>query len=657
MIAGSFDLRPPGRTTAVSARRVLVLAPHPDDEVLGCGGTLAQLAQRGAEVRILFLTDGGALPGADEVARRAYGGRRWAEAGRAVSELGLVQPPVGLDLPDGQLEHRREELAAGLRRELLAGAPDLVFVPSPLEVTADHRAAFTALHAVLSVARLEDGDELATVVRDLTVLAYEVNHPAYPDVLVDVSTELPRIEAAMAHYSSQEERHAYLAAGLGLRRYRTLSLPAGTVRAAEGFRRLRGADFVQRGLCELIAEMGGSFPAAASLEESFDGPLVSVVVRTKDRPALLAEALASLAGSLYRRLELVLVNDGGASPETPEDFPFPIRRVDLPSNRGRAAAANAGVAAAAGSWIAFLDDDDLILPEHYAVLVGGAKGAGVEVVYGDAAVVALELDPHGDDGGGRGGWREVERRLPYSRDFDLPWLLVDNYIPFMTALISRTALARVTPADGRPFDETLPIFEDWDLLIRLALDTPFHHLRRTTALYRHFRGAGHHALGEHGGARADFLGQKARVLARHAGAVTPERLATAVDHLRAAAVAAHEEMVRLRSALDAEQAARAAEEERFHRQRGELAAVSAERQRLEAAFAEASAELERLQRRELELAAVVDDQTDHLRRTYAEIERLNVALGALEVLPKRELLLWWQTKQKERISGGGKAGA
>lgn len=642
------DLAPPGRTSAVGARRVLVLAPHFDDEVLGCGGTLVQLARRGAAVRVVFLSDGGALPEAEESVRRAYAARRREESAAALLALGITEAAVTLDLPDGRLEFHGEELAARIRRELVAFAPDLVFVTSPLEVTGDHRAAFGALHAVLSTVRPEDGDALSSLVPALTVLAYEINHPAYPDVLVDVSAELPAISAAMAVYSSQEERHAYLAAGLGLRRYRTLSLPASAgVAAAEGFRRLTGSDFVAHDLAELVAKMGG----APVHREVALGPLVSVVVRTKDRPALLAEALASLAASVYRRLEVVLVNDGGVPPAIPADFPFPVRRVDFPTNRGRAAAANAGVAAATGEWIGFLDDDDVVLPEHFAVLVAGAVGAGVQVVYSDAAVVALELAPAGELASSSGGWREVERRLPYSRDFDLPWLLLDNYIPFMTVLFSRSALAAAS--DGSMlFDESLPIFEDWDVLIRLGLRTPFHHLRRTTALYRHFRGAGHHALGEHGTTRGDFLTHKARVIARHAAALTPERLAAAADRLRAAAVVAHEDTLRLRTELGERDAVRAeletkhfALEDHFHRQHGELVAVTEERERLTAALAEAQAELARVQPREAELAAVVADQTDHLRRTYAEIERLNVALRALEVLPKRELILWWQNQQ------------
>ena len=279
-----------------------------------------------------------------------------------------------------------------------------------------------------------------------------------------------------------------------------------------------------------------------------DGPTISVVVRTKDRPALLAEALASLAEGTYRRAEVVVVNDGGAPPELPEDFPLPLRRVDLAEDLGRAEAANAGVAAATGEWIAFLDDDDLAAPEHLAVLAGAASAAGVRAVYSDAAVVTYELaDSSGADGAG--GWREVERRLPYSRDFDPDLLLVDNYIPFNTILFERSLLdeldrvpakAGTGPADSGPFDPSLPIFEDWDFLIRLAARTPFHHVRRVTCEYRHFRGAGHHALGDRPRERADFLSLKARVIAKHREHLPPERLARVVDRLRAEAVEAAE---------------------------------------------------------------------------------------------------------------------
>src|SRR6185436_5083279 len=99
-----------------------------------------------------------------------------------------------LNLPDGHLAESLEAAVAGVRRALWSQRPDLVLVPSPLEVTADHRAAFAALHAVLSP--LRGGEVAESGAPD--VLLYEVNHPQYPDLLVDVTSGLSAIEEAMA---------------------------------------------------------------------------------------------------------------------------------------------------------------------------------------------------------------------------------------------------------------------------------------------------------------------------------------------------------------------------------------------------------------------------------------------------------------------------
>ena len=690
-------LLPPGETTAVAARRALVLAPHYDDEVLGCGGLLAQLAAAGARVRVLFLTDGsaaapeGAAAGASPAeAARAYADRRRAESARALAALGLGpgeggpgsreqggdEPPAEhLGLPDGRLAGHLDEAAEGIRRALLEHEPDLLLAPSPLEVTTDHRAAFAALHRVLGAIRPGGAaapDPLAAVASGLEVLLYEVNHPAYPDLLVDVSGELPRIEAAMACYESQQERYDYLAAGLGLRRYRTLSLPRGgpardpsgelpgdgaeaeSVSAAEGYRRLRAADFASHGPASLVRRLGG----VPELLEVREGPPVSVVVRTRDRPGLLAQALESLAAGTYRRVEVVLVNDGGAPPEAPQGFPFPIRRVDFPENRGRAAAANAGVAAASGAWIGFLDDDDLAEPEHLAVLAGAAAGApagaGRRAVYSDAAVVAYELAGDADPGV-PGGWREVERRLPYSRDFDPDLLILDNYIPFNTLLVERELFAELAGGgDGGPFDPALPFFEDWDFLIRLSRRVPLHHLRQVTCEYRHFRGAGHHALGESPRRRGDFLAVKARVLAKHAELLAPELLARAVDTLRAEAVDLGEEAARLRAEAAGARAEAAAErrsrgrlEERHYRLNGEAVSLRQERERLLGELDGAAAELRRLHGREEELVGAVEEQTEHIGRTYAEIERLNGILRQLQAASLPGLARWWRDQRRK----------
>lgn len=627
---------PPGRTERVVAASALAIAPHPDDEVLGCGGLLAQLAASGAAVRVLFLSDGGG--GVETVPDRAvYRARRKEESARAAEILGLAGCD-GLDLPDGSLSGHLEEIAAGLRRAILSQRPELLLVPSPLEGSADHRAAFAALHRLLAPLRVgradrSGGEHGLGGFEGLRILAYEVNRPAYPDLLVDVSAEAERLERAMAAHESQAERHPYWNAALGLRRHRTLTLPPG-VDLAEGYRRLSVDDFRTRSAAQLIRHLGG----VSDLLEVKEGPHVSVIVRTKDRPGLLAEALASLAAQTYTRTEVVLVNDGGAPPRIPEDFPHPVVRVDLPETHGRATAAQSGIEAASGSHVCFLDDDDLAAPEHLATLAGMVGGAGVRVAYTDAAVTIYEL--------GGDGWACRERRLPYSRDFDPDLLLLDNYIPFNTLLIERELLVTVGPLDA-----SLPFFEDWDLLIRLAALAPFFHRAEVTCEYRHFRGAPHHVFGERPRERGDFLSVKARVLAKHADRLAPDRLARAIDTLRREEVEAREEAARRKAegdglrrelaagatrfaALERAHAELSAErfawEERYHAAHGSASSLAAENERLSTDLSRQVEDLTRLYGEEQALRATIDEQTAHLGRTYAEIERLSGLIRAME---------------------------
>jgi LmbE family N-acetylglucosaminyl deacetylase len=616
--------RLPGKTTDVVAHKVLVIAPHADDDVLGCGGLLAKLAARGAAIHVLFLTDSS---GGTEVTehQQEYAERRRHEARAALELLGITSIEY-LDLPDGRLDQFMSLASGAIERTLIEVKPDLLLSVSPLEVTGDHQAAFAAVHRTLS--GLRGGGELDAAVADLRILLYEINHPGYPDVLVDVSSEIQALSEAIKKHSSQLDLHNYLKAAIGIRRYRTLSLPTG-VTAAEGFRELRPADFVTHSVAGMIRALGG----CPAVHERAEGPRISVVVRTKDRPELLRQALASLAAGSYRNVQIVLVNDGGATPERPAGFPFELTLVDLPDNRGRAAAANAGIEAATGDYVAFLDDDDLADSEHLTTLAGLASAEDARVVYTDAAVGIYEIDA-GE------GWRQVERRLPYSRDFDPELLLFDNYIPFNTLLIERTLLEK-----AGPFDPELPFFEDWDLLIRLSRLAPFHHLAQVTCEYRHFRGGGLHIFGERPSTdRPGFLATKGRVIGRYRELHTPELLARVVARLRDEAVAKGEE--------SAGRAAEAAElrrtlaslEEAYHRVNGERDsmrmerdAAVAERERLRDEVERCSRQLAILDGRmrqlfgdEAMLRGAMGETEEHLARTYKEIDRLNALIREME---------------------------
>lgn len=94
--------------------------------------------------------------------------------------------------------------------------------------------------------------------------------------------------------------------------------------------------------------------------------LVSVVIPTRNRPELLVRAVESVAGQSYRNLEIIVVIDGpDAETETALRALADVRLrvLPLPESRGGSDARNAGIAAAQGEWIAFLDDDDEWLPE------------------------------------------------------------------------------------------------------------------------------------------------------------------------------------------------------------------------------------------------------------------------------------------------------
>lgn len=94
---------------------LVVVAPHPDDETLGLGATMATLAARGIGVDVVCVSDGGAAyPGLDELERADLEARRRAELSCATALLGVAEP-IRLSLPDGRLAEHEAEITAELR--------------------------------------------------------------------------------------------------------------------------------------------------------------------------------------------------------------------------------------------------------------------------------------------------------------------------------------------------------------------------------------------------------------------------------------------------------------------------------------------------------------------------------------------------------------
>jgi LmbE family N-acetylglucosaminyl deacetylase len=121
--------------------RVLVLAAHPDDEVLGMGGTIALHALRDDDVRVVCVTDGSSTQYPDDPERRE---QKNEEARAAAAVLG-VQEYVHLDLPDMRLDAvPHVELNRVVEEHMREVGPDVVYTAHP-DVNRDHRALFDSV--------------------------------------------------------------------------------------------------------------------------------------------------------------------------------------------------------------------------------------------------------------------------------------------------------------------------------------------------------------------------------------------------------------------------------------------------------------------------------------------------------------------------------
>ena len=500
----------PYEASDLVADRILVLAAHPDDEVLGAGGALALAADRASTLRVWIATDGTAQEGAGTESPESYAARRRGEAQQAAKLLGLPSP-IFAGRTDRELAGD-SGLETAVRRQILEFEPDLVLCPSPAEIHPDHRALSEALYGAVASSRPEDPDH--DRFRFLRLAFYEISQPFLPNALVDIAGVAARKDAALREYASQQKVRDYAGALQGLNAYRRLTLEgSGPV---EAFRILPWSEASTRSLEEFRRTIG---PAVVG--DGSRGPApVAVVVRTQNRPALLAEALESLRAQTARPTRVVVVNDGGASVcSVVEPFrdAFEISLEEVPERRGRSAAANRGVEVAREDLVAFLDDDDRLFPDHFERLIAAHRSGPQPVVYSDAVTVQYRWD--GD------AWKPGPRALQYSLDFDPDFLLLANYIPLHTLLLPRALYQKL-----KGFDASFDYSEDWDFLIRASFETAFRHVRAVTCEYRVFEerdDPSHAKAGSDG-----FQEARRRIYELYASHRSEEGLARILDRLR-----------------------------------------------------------------------------------------------------------------------------
>lgn len=201
-------------------------------------------------------------------------------------------------------------------------------------------------------------------------------------------------------------------------------------------------------------------------------PLVSVVVPCYNAARFVAETVQSVLGQTLRDLELIVVDDGSR-----DDSAVVVRRQADPrlryvhqANAGVSAARNTGIAAAAGTYVAFLDADDTYLPGNLERKVAylGARPA-VPLVYSSEIVFDSDSGREVERTSGKGG-RLLNELLEMR-----PGMI---YSP-SSVVVRRDVLERIGG-----FDPKLSTSADWDLWIRLAVEGEFGYIEEPLVRYR-----------------------------------------------------------------------------------------------------------------------------------------------------------------------------
>jgi LmbE family N-acetylglucosaminyl deacetylase len=208
--------------------RVLVISPHPDDESIGCGGTLRRHVIDGDTVHAVFLTSG--ERGCRGRSREETACVREREAEEAATILGLTEIEFWQE-PDGALR-ATQRVVDRLRARLDKWTPEVLYVTHDRDMHRDHRAAARLVRRALSRPAASGSSPL--------VLMFEVWTPIQMmDEVVDVSPFMDVKLAAIRAHRSQCEMMRFDEASLGLSRYRgeMHSWPGGDY--AEVFMRLR----------------------------------------------------------------------------------------------------------------------------------------------------------------------------------------------------------------------------------------------------------------------------------------------------------------------------------------------------------------------------------------------------------------------------------
>ncbi len=217
-------------TSHLPGENVLVLAPHVDDEVFGCGGAILDYVRRGKRVSVVYLTDGGKRGKGES--RAAIAEERRQEAFRVADECALPREDLHfLSGRDGELI--TSPIEEELRKVFETVQPDVLFLPLAFDTHVDHHATGTILHDLL-----QSTPRACSAGR---IYLYEVQSPMtlfYSNVCLDISDLIDKKMALTRHYVSQGGEFAF-----SREQARANAMAAGRTGSLEVFIEMSPAEF------------------------------------------------------------------------------------------------------------------------------------------------------------------------------------------------------------------------------------------------------------------------------------------------------------------------------------------------------------------------------------------------------------------------------
>ncbi len=212
------------------------------------------------------------------------------------------------------------------------------------------------------------------------------------------------------------------------------------------------------------------------MNEPGGSPLISIIMPVYNAERFVAEAIESVLAQTLTDWELIIVDDGStdATPGVLKRYADPRILMIRQENKGEGSARNTGLDVARGSYIGFLDADDMYLPDALASLSDYLSAhASVGVVYSDALICNSQMRPL---------MRLTEHRPACPEGNILEFVVLTSSI----IVVPACTMARRETIQGAQlhFDPSLVIGTDWDFWIQIARVARFGYLNKVTCKYR-----------------------------------------------------------------------------------------------------------------------------------------------------------------------------